>query len=74
MHDHPHTRIGYSWLSVKENFIIRTFGKLTVTMTLEFGDVHEKRDQDASAHAKWHSAGKPVELWLGRHDDDTMFE
>jgi hypothetical protein len=71
LHDHPHTRIRYSWLAVEKNFIVRTFDKLTVTIHLEFGNVRARQHQEASAHAR-QTTGGPIELWLA--GKDIMYE
>ena len=73
LQDHPHAQIEYIWLSDVKNFIVKTFSKLTVTIRLEFGNVHAQQHQDASAYAKQQFAGAPIELWLAG-EDDIMYE
>lgn len=75
LHEHTHSRprISYSWLTDEKNFIVKTFGKLKVTKSLNYGDVRLSRDQDASAAAKQRGYG-PIELWLAGHSQVDMYE
>ncbi|KAI9067076.1 hypothetical protein FKP32DRAFT_1644765 [Trametes sanguinea] len=75
LHEHTHTktRVTYSWLNNKDNFIVKTFNKLTVTKTLQFGDRHASKSQDASAVARRIGRG-PIELWLAGNDQVDMYE
>jgi len=52
---------------------VKTFGKLTVTKSLNFGDVRLSRGQDLSAAAKQLGNG-PIELWLAGHPQVDMYE
>jgi len=52
---------------------VKTFGKLTVTKSLNFGDVRLSRGQDLSAAAKQLGNG-PIELWLAGHSQVDMYE
>ncbi|RPD65851.1 hypothetical protein L226DRAFT_529987 [Lentinus tigrinus ALCF2SS1-7] len=75
LHEHTHTktRVSYSWLNEEKNFIVKTFGKLTVTKTLLFGDKRASKSQDASAVARRLNRG-PIELWLAGNDQVDMYE
>ncbi|KAI0670652.1 hypothetical protein C8Q78DRAFT_1037269 [Trametes maxima] len=75
LHEHTHTktRVSYSWLNDEKNFIVKTFNKLTVTKTLQFGDKRVSKSQDASAVARRINRG-PIELWLAGNDQVDMYE
>lgn len=64
LHEHTHakTRVTYSWLNHEAHFIVTSFGKLSVTKTLNFGDLRTSRTQEASAVAKRIGSG-PIHLW-----------
>ncbi|KII91548.1 hypothetical protein PLICRDRAFT_512049 [Plicaturopsis crispa FD-325 SS-3] len=64
LHEHTHTRtrVSYSWLNDPKNFIVKTFGKLVVTKSLNYGNV-KPRSELASAAARQVPRG-PIELWL----------
>ncbi|RDX42682.1 hypothetical protein OH76DRAFT_1410943 [Lentinus brumalis] len=75
LHEHTHTkiRVSYSWLNNEKNFIVKTYGKLTVTKTLLFGEKRASKSQDASAVARRIGRG-PIELWLAGNDQVDMYE
>ena len=75
LHEHTHTktRVSYTWLNNDRNFIVKTFGKLTLTKTLLFGEKYASRSQDASAVARRLGSG-PIELWLAGNDQVDMYE
>ena len=75
LHEHTHVRskVQYSWLNNERSFVVRTFGKLTVTKHLNFGATRISRNQDASATAKKAAFG-PVELWLAGNAQVDMYE
>lgn len=75
LHEHTHTktRVSYSWLNNDKNFIVKTFGKLTVTKTLQTGEKRASKSQDASAVARRMARG-PIELWLAGNDQVDMYE
>ncbi|KAI0371771.1 hypothetical protein BV20DRAFT_1016624 [Pilatotrama ljubarskyi] len=75
LHEHTHTKtcVSYSWLNNESNFVVKTFGKLTVTKTLQFGDKRVSKSQDASAVARRVGRG-PIELWLAGYDQVDMYE
>ena len=61
------------FLNNEKNFIVKTFGKLTVTKTLLFGEKRASKSQDASAVARRLGRG-PIELWLAGNDQVDMYE
>lgn len=75
LHEHTHAkpRVPFSWLNNERNFVVRTFGKITVIKTLVYGDVRAAKNQDASAVAMRVARG-PIELWLAGNDTTDMFE
>ena len=75
LHEHTHarTKVQYSWLNSPKNFIVRTFGKLTVTKYLNFGATRLARNQEASAAARKNPRG-PIELWLAGNAQIDMYE
>ena len=76
LHEHTHTktRVSHTWLNNDKNFIVKTFGKLTVTKTLQFGEKRHSKSQDASAVAKRQTARGPIELMLAGNDLVDMYE
>ncbi|TFK44587.1 hypothetical protein BDQ12DRAFT_730629 [Crucibulum laeve] len=72
-HNHARTRVSYSWLSSQSNFVVKTFGKLSVNKSLNFGDLRLSRNQDASAIAKRFGYG-PIQLWLAGNSQVDMYE
>ncbi|KAI0646791.1 hypothetical protein C8Q79DRAFT_956470 [Trametes meyenii] len=75
LHEHTHTktRVSHSWLNNEKNFLVKTFNKLTVTKSLQFGDKRASKSQDASAVARRINRG-PIELWLAGNDQVDMYE
>lgn len=75
LHEHTHAkpRVPFSWLNNESNFVVRTFGKLTVIKTLTYGDIRSAKTQDTSAVAMRVARG-PIELWLAGNDLIDMFE
>ncbi|KAJ7874669.1 hypothetical protein B0H14DRAFT_2717085 [Mycena olivaceomarginata] len=75
LHEHTHakTRVTYSWLNHEAHFIVTSFGKLSVTKTLNFGDLRTSRTQEASAVAKRTGSG-PIHLWLAGNAQVDMYE
>lgn len=75
LHEHTHarTRVPYSWLTSNVNFVVRTYGKLSVTKSLAFGSISRSQKQDASAVA--HRTGQgPIELWIAGNSQVDMYE
>ncbi|KAJ6497900.1 hypothetical protein C8R45DRAFT_984590 [Mycena sanguinolenta] len=75
LHEHTHarTRVTYNWLNQEAHFIVTCFGKLSVTKTLDFGDIRTSRTQEASAAAKRIGSG-PINLWLAGNAQVDMYE
>ena len=75
LHEHTHTKtsVSYAWLNNDKHFIVKTFGKLTVTKTLTFDEKTASKSQDASAVARRLGRG-PIELWLAGNDQVDMYE
>ncbi|KAJ7647485.1 hypothetical protein FB45DRAFT_893565 [Roridomyces roridus] len=75
LHEHTHarTRVSFNWLNSDAHFIVTTFGKLSVTKTLNFGDIRKSRTQEASAVAKRVGAG-PIHLWLAGNTIVDLYE
>lgn len=75
LHEHTQNRprVQYSWLNSEGNFIVRTFGKLTVTRYLNHGAVRLHRSQDASAVSRKGTFGA-VELWIAVNAQVDMYE
>ncbi|TRM69687.1 hypothetical protein BD626DRAFT_474972 [Schizophyllum amplum] len=72
LHDHSHARTMRVQLT-PENLIVRAFGTLAVTKSLNFGKVRLSNRQDASAVAKRSGYGK-VELWVATNAQIDMYE
>ncbi|KAI0060543.1 hypothetical protein BV25DRAFT_1908367 [Artomyces pyxidatus] len=72
-HSQSRTRVSFNWLNEDKNFVVKTFGKLSVTKSLHHGDVHLARSQDSSAVAKRDGRG-PIQLWLAGHTQVDMYE
>ncbi|KAJ7188459.1 hypothetical protein C8R46DRAFT_1171527 [Mycena filopes] len=75
LHEHTHakTRVSYNWLNTDTHFVVTSFGKLSVTKTLLFGDLRKSRTQEASAVAKRVGSG-PIQLWLAQNAQIDMYE
>lgn len=73
LHEHTHsrTRIQFSWLSADNNFVVRSFGKLSTTKALVYEGQRLTRVQDASAVAIRQGKG-PIELWLAGNTQVTL--
>ncbi|KAF8170185.1 hypothetical protein K438DRAFT_1909340 [Mycena galopus ATCC 62051] len=75
LHEHTHarTKVTYGWLNQEAHFITTSFGKLSVTKTLTFGDLRTSHTQEASAVAKRIGSG-PIHLWLAGNAQVDMYE
>jgi len=75
LHEHTHarTRVSFAWLNSGNNFVVKTFGKLSVTKTLNYGDIRLSKIQDASAVAKRIGYG-PIQLWIAGNAQLDMYE
>jgi hypothetical protein len=64
LHEHTHARtsVTFNWLNMPEHFIVTSYGKVSVTKTLNFGELRKSRTQEASAVAKRIGSG-PIQLW-----------
>ncbi|TFK75311.1 hypothetical protein BDN72DRAFT_892280 [Pluteus cervinus] len=62
-HTYTKTRLSLNWLSHESNFIVKTFGKLSVTKSLHHDGKTYSRTDDTSAVAKRVGNG-PLQLWL----------
>jgi len=60
-------------LNEEKNFIVKVFGKLSVTKSLHHGNTHNSEKHDASAVAKRDGRG-PIELWLAGNTQVDMYE
>lgn len=75
LHEHTHgrRRESYGELSNEKDFTVRTFGKLTVVKSLQFGKIRLTKTQDSSAVA-WREGRGPIELWLAGNDQVDLYE
>jgi hypothetical protein len=72
-HSQSRTKVSFNWLNEEKNFIIKVFGKLTVTKSLQHGDIRHAERNEASAIAKREGKG-PIELWLAGNTQVDMYE
>ncbi|RDB24786.1 hypothetical protein Hypma_008085 [Hypsizygus marmoreus] len=72
-HSHARTRVSYTWLTSTVNFVVKTYGKLSVTKSLTYGDLRLSRKQDASAVAQRTGNG-PIQLWIAGNAQIDMYE
>ncbi|KAN0125288.1 Protein of unknown function (DUF3684) domain containing protein [Lactarius tabidus] len=75
LHEHPQsrTKVSFNWLNEEKNFIVKVFGKLLVTKSLQHGDLRHSQSYEASAVAKRDGRG-PIELWLAGNTQVDMYE
>ena len=75
LHEHTHTRtrVSFSWLSTKNNFILRAFGKLSVVKTLKYGELNLSKKEEATAVARRVDSG-PIQLWIAGNAQIDMYE
>jgi hypothetical protein len=75
LHEHTHSRprVPYSWLNSDSNFVVKAFGKLSVTKSLNYNGASLFRSQDAFAAAKRIGYG-PIQLWLSGSAQVDMYE
>ncbi|KAL0072840.1 hypothetical protein AAF712_000603 [Marasmius tenuissimus] len=75
LHEHTHakTRLSYSWLKTRNNFLVKSFGKVSITKNLKYGDLHLSKVQEASA-VSYRQPGGSLELWLAGHTQIDMYE
>ncbi|ESK92923.1 hypothetical protein Moror_8996 [Moniliophthora roreri MCA 2997] len=74
LHEHTHakTKYTFSWLKIGGNFVVRTYGKVSMTKTLDFNGQHLAKTYDASAVAQKRNGS--LELWLAGHTQPDMYE
>ncbi|KAI0299353.1 hypothetical protein B0F90DRAFT_1810632 [Multifurca ochricompacta] len=75
LHEFPQsrTKVSFNWLNEEKNFIVKVFGKLQVTKSLQHGDLRYSESSEASAVAKREGRG-PIELWLAENTQVDMYE
>jgi uncharacterized protein DUF3684 len=75
LHEHPQsrTKVSFNWLNEEKNFIVKVFGKLSVTKSLHHGNTHNSEKHEASAVANRDGRG-PIELWLAGNTQVDMYE
>lgn len=75
LHEHTHTktRVSFSWLSTNNNFVVKTFGKLSVVKTLKYVELHLSKKQEATAVARRVGSG-PIQLWIAGNSQIDMYE
>jgi len=72
-YNHAKTKVSFNWLNTDGNFVVKTFGKLTVTKNLMYSDLRLTKSQDASAVAKRFGFG-PIQLWIAENIQPDMYE
>ncbi|KAH7875187.1 uncharacterized protein C8R40DRAFT_1105311 [Lentinula edodes] len=75
LHEHTHarTKTSFTWLSSSNNFIVRSFGKISVVKSLKFGSVNLSKRQAASVVGPKSSRG-PLQIWLANDVETDMYE
>ncbi|KAF9051010.1 hypothetical protein BDZ89DRAFT_1098552 [Hymenopellis radicata] len=75
LHEHTHakTKISFNWLNSKDHFVVKTFGKLTVTKSLTVGQTHLEHALEASAFSPPFD-GHSVKLYLAGNSQLDMYE
>lgn len=75
LHEHTHatTRVSFTWLNNERNFIVKTFGKVTVTRSLNFAGARSSKSIETSAIARREGKG-PIQLWLSGNAQVDMYE
>ncbi|KAI0037007.1 hypothetical protein K488DRAFT_75577 [Vararia minispora EC-137] len=74
LHEHSQSRlkVTLSWLQEERNFVVRSFGRLSVTRSLRFGSLLVSRPVEASAVARWDR--RVLQLWLATNTEVDMYE
>jgi len=69
LHEYPqsHSEVPLNWLNKEKNFIIKVFGKLLVTKSLQHGDICDSRSHEAFTVAKRDGNGL-IKLWLAGNE------
>jgi len=65
--------VPFAWLNNERNFIVRTFGKVTVTRSLDFAGARSSKSIETSAIAKREGRGA-IQLWLAGNAQVDMHE
>jgi hypothetical protein len=75
LHEHTHTRtrVSFSWLSTNSNFVLKTFGKLSVVKTLKYGQLDLSKKEEATAVARRVGSG-PIQLLISENSQIDMYE
>ncbi|RXW23364.1 hypothetical protein EST38_g2483 [Candolleomyces aberdarensis] len=76
LYEHTHsskTRISMSWLSSGQNFIAKTFGKISVVTQLRFADQRISKSRETSAIARRVKSG-PIQLWIAGNSQTDMYD
>lgn len=75
LHEHTHTRtrLSFSWLSTNNNFVVRTFGKLSVLKTLKYGELNLSKKEEATAVARRVNTGA-IQLSIAGNSQIDMYE
>ena len=75
LHEHTHatTRVPYAWLNNDKNFVVRTFGKITVTRSLNFAGAKSSKALETSAIAR-REGKSAIQLWLAGNAQVDMYE
>ncbi|KIK67000.1 hypothetical protein GYMLUDRAFT_843929 [Collybiopsis luxurians FD-317 M1] len=75
LHEHTHarTKASFSWLNSDNNFVVRSFGKISVVKSLKFGTLNLSKRQAASAVGPRVSRG-PLQIWLANDVEPDMYE
>ncbi|KAG6829550.1 hypothetical protein H0H92_004219 [Tricholoma furcatifolium] len=73
-HSHARTRVSYTWLTSQVNFVVKTYGKISVKKSLTFGSLRLSRHQDASAVAQRSGNTGPIHLWIAGNAQVDMYE
>ncbi|KAK7035286.1 hypothetical protein VNI00_012053 [Paramarasmius palmivorus] len=74
LHEHTHakTRHPFSWLKIAGNFVVKAYGKVSMTKSLHFNDLRLTKTHDASAVAQVRSGC--LEIWIAGHTQPDMYE
>ena len=75
LHELPQsrTKVTFNWLNEDKNFVVKVFGRLSITKSLHHGDIRHSESHEASAVAKREGRG-PIELWLAGNTQVEMYE
>lgn len=75
LHELPQsrTKVAFNWLNEDKNFVVKVFGRLSITKSLHHGDIRHSESHEASAVAKREGRG-PIELWLAGNTQVEMYE